>query len=56
MPLRLPRACQVVKGEMKALDGREQETLSRMCVKLREGDAVKFLKELMILRGKNREN
>ena len=30
--------------------------LSRMCVKLREGDAIKFLKELMILRGKNQED
>ena len=40
---------------MKVLDRREQETLSRMCVNLREGDAVKFLKELMILRGEHRE-
>jgi hypothetical protein len=37
------------KALMSVLDGRQQETLSRMCVKLREGDAVKFLKELMIL-------
>ena len=42
---------------MKVLDGRERETLSRMCVKLRsEGDAVKFLKELMILRDEHRED
>jgi hypothetical protein len=46
----------VVKAEMKVLDGRQQETLSRTCVKLREGDAVKFLKELMILRGENRQD
>jgi hypothetical protein len=45
----------VVKAEMKALDGRQQETLSRMCVKLRDCDAVKLLKELLILRGENRE-
>jgi hypothetical protein len=41
---------------MTVLDGRQQETLSRMCVNLREGDALKFLKELMILRGENRED
>jgi hypothetical protein len=46
----------VVKAEMKVLDGREQETLSRMCVKLREGDAVNFLKELTFLRGENLED
>jgi DNA-binding MarR family transcriptional regulator len=51
-----PVHAKVVKAEMKVLDGRQQETLSRMCVKLREGDAVKFLKELMILRGENRED
>jgi hypothetical protein len=38
------------------LDGRQQVVLSRMCVKLGEGDAVKFLKELMILRGENQED
>jgi hypothetical protein len=45
----------VVKAEMKVLDGHQQETLSRMCVKLSEGDAVNFLKELMILRGENQD-
>jgi hypothetical protein len=28
------------------LDGREQETLSRLLGKLREGDAVEFLREI----------
>jgi hypothetical protein len=51
-----PVHTEVVKAEMKALDGRQQEMLSRMCVKLSEGDAVKFLKGLMILRGENRED
>jgi DNA-binding MarR family transcriptional regulator len=51
-----PVHAKVVKAEMKVLDGRQQETLSRMCVKLREGDAVKFVKELMILRGENRQD
>jgi hypothetical protein len=46
----------VVKAEMKVFDGRQRETLNRMCVKLREGDFVKFLKELMILRSENRED
>ena len=41
---------------MKVLDGRQQETLSRLCIKLREGDAVKFLKELMLLRGEHQED
>jgi DNA-binding MarR family transcriptional regulator len=51
-----PVHAKVVKAEMRVLDGRQQVMLSRMCVKLREGDAVKFLKELMILRGENRED
>jgi hypothetical protein len=46
----------VVKAEMRVLNGREQETLSRMCVKLCQGDAVKFLKELMIIRGRHQED
>jgi hypothetical protein len=29
---------------------------SRMCVKLREGDAVEFLRELIILCGENQED
>jgi hypothetical protein len=41
---------------MRVLGGRQQESLSRMCVKLREGDAVKFLKKLMMLRGEDRED
>ena len=36
----------VVKAEMRALEGREQETLSRLCRKLKEGDIVKFFKEI----------
>ena len=36
------------KAEMEVLDGREQTTLSRLCRKLREGDVVKFVKELMV--------
>jgi DNA-binding MarR family transcriptional regulator len=35
-----------VKAEMRALEGREQETLSRLCRKLQEGDAVRFFREV----------
>lgn len=51
-----PKHAKLVKAEMKVLDGRHQETLSRLCIKLREGNAVKFVKELMMLRGENRED
>lgn len=43
----LPRHAKVVKALMRALDGREQESLSRMCRKLREGDIMKFVSEIM---------
>ena len=46
-----------VTAEMKIPEGREQETLSRTCVKPREGgDTVKFLKELMILLDEHQED
>ncbi|MGH9747451.1 MAG: MarR family winged helix-turn-helix transcriptional regulator [Candidatus Acidiferrales bacterium] len=44
-----PKHAKVVKAEMKVLDGREQMTLIRLCRKLQRGDAVRFLKEMMIL-------
>lgn len=42
-----PKHAVVVKARMRVLDGREQETLSRLCRKLREGDLLKFLKEML---------
>jgi hypothetical protein len=36
---------------MRAIDSREQDSLSRICRKLREGDVVKFVSELTHLRG-----
>ena len=45
----LPRHVKVVKALMRALNGREQESLSRICEKLREGDAVKFLREMQMM-------
>ena len=45
----LPRHVKVVKALMRALDGREQESLSEMCEKLREGDVVKFLREMRMM-------
>jgi len=43
-----PSHAKVVKALMRALDGREQETLSRLCRKLRKGDAVKFYREMVM--------
>ncbi len=45
----LPRHSKVVKALMRALDGREQETMSRLCRKLRAGDAAKFLREIRMV-------
>ncbi|HEX4073758.1 MAG TPA: MarR family transcriptional regulator [Candidatus Acidoferrales bacterium] len=45
----LPSHSKVVKAMMRALDGREQETLSRLCRKLREGDASRFLREMRMM-------
>jgi len=33
---------------MRVLDAREQDSISRACRKLREGDAVKFLQEIRL--------
>jgi hypothetical protein len=42
----LPRHSKLVKSLFRALDSREQMSLSRMCRKLREGDVVKFYREI----------
>ena len=42
----LPRHSKLVKSLLRALDSREQMSLSWMCRKLREGDVVKFLREI----------
>jgi len=42
----LPRHSKLVKSLMRAIDAREQETLSRICRKLREGDVLKFVREI----------
>jgi DNA-binding MarR family transcriptional regulator len=44
----LPRHLKTVKAFMLALEAREQETLSRLCRKLREGDAEKFIDEMTL--------
>jgi len=41
-----PKHAKMVKAEMKVLDGREQKTLAELCRKLREGDMVRYIKEL----------
>jgi len=45
-----PRHAKVVKALMRALHGREQETMSRLCRKLREGLSMNYFKELRIIR------
>jgi len=42
----LPKHAKVVKALMRALDGREQESLSHICQKLRAGDIRRFVSEL----------
>lgn len=41
-----PQYAQVVKALMRSLDAREQESLSRLCRKLRQGDARRFASEI----------
>jgi MarR family transcriptional regulator, 2-MHQ and catechol-resistance regulon repressor len=41
-----PKHAKVVKSHMRAIDGREQQTLSRVCRKLRGGDIIKFVREI----------
>ncbi|HXZ12502.1 MAG TPA: MarR family winged helix-turn-helix transcriptional regulator [Candidatus Sulfotelmatobacter sp.] len=41
-----PRHRKVVKAQMRVIEGREQQTLSRILRKLREGDVIKFLREM----------
>jgi DNA-binding MarR family transcriptional regulator len=42
----LPRHAKMVKALMRVLEGREKESLIRICRKLREGDVVKYISEL----------
>ena len=42
----LPNHTKMVKALMRALDGRDQDTLSRLCRKLRAGNPVRFFAEL----------
>ncbi|HUA01490.1 MAG TPA: MarR family transcriptional regulator [Candidatus Aquilonibacter sp.] len=44
----LPNHSKLVKALMRAIDGRQQETLSQICRRLRAGDALKFVKEIMM--------
>ena len=37
---------EVAKSLMRVLDGREQVTLSRLLLKLRKGDVVKFVRQI----------
>jgi DNA-binding MarR family transcriptional regulator len=42
----IPTHAKAVKALMRALDGREQDTLSHLLRKLTEGDILKFIKEM----------
>jgi DNA-binding MarR family transcriptional regulator len=42
----LRRYSKVVKSIMRGINSREQESLSRICRKLREGDVMKFVAEI----------
>jgi hypothetical protein len=42
----LPGHAKVVKALMRVLDGREQDTLRKLCEKLREEDIVKYIQEM----------
>lgn len=42
----LPSQAKLVKSHMRVLSYRQQETLGRLCRKLREGDIVKFISEV----------
>ncbi|HUA01921.1 MAG TPA: MarR family transcriptional regulator [Candidatus Aquilonibacter sp.] len=42
----LPRHSSLVRSLMRALDAREQDTLSRICRKLVAGDVMKFFREI----------
>jgi len=42
----LPTHSKLVKAFLRVLNGTEQESLARMCRKLREGDVMRFVKEL----------
>jgi len=43
MPIILPRRIRI---SMRGINAREQESLSRICRKLREGDVMKFVAEI----------
>ena len=42
----LPNHSKLVKALLRVLNATEQDSLSRLCRKLREGDARKFVAEL----------
>lgn len=42
----LPNHSKLVKSVMRVLRGKEQDSLFRLCRKLREGDVMKFVHEI----------
>lgn len=45
----LPRHARMVRSLMRVLEARERESISRICRKLRRGDAAKFLLEIRMI-------
>jgi len=42
----LPRHLKLIKAHLRVLHTREQDSLARLCLKLRQGDTLKFLHEI----------
>jgi len=45
----VPKYAKVVKSELRALEGREQVSLSRLCQKLLRGDPTRFIREIRMM-------
>jgi hypothetical protein len=48
----LPRHSKLVQALMRVLAGPEQDSLTRICEKLRKGDVLKFVQEIRMEEGR----
>ncbi len=44
-----PRQARLIRAQMTVLDAREQKLLARLCEKLADGDAVKFIRDITLV-------
>ena len=51
----LPRHSKMVKALMTAITGRQQRVLSKICVQLRRGDVVRFVREIRMEEGEEED-